>query len=166
MCCTNWDYGSLRELSNNEPDMERLCFNGERERHRNERSRLLSVPPAASIYHHWSWSQAELMPTCCTQMADICIDACARGKGVECVFQWHFLLCSHSTTAEGWSSCLLLHVLTGKDGSGHNPLMKGDFYQASLLLRALIVSGLGWSLKIRIKIRFGIAKIKLRLVEV
>lgn len=71
-------------------DRERFCFNGERESERKKwKQQSLSVPPAVSFYQHWLCSQAELMPTCCTQMASICIDVCVcvfvRGRREECL---------------------------------------------------------------------------------
>lgn len=125
----------------------------ERERHGNESSILLSVPPAASIYHHWLCSQAKLMPTCCTQRASICIDVCVSGKRVECLC----VLASLSfvfTQYDSWCCRLrlLMIILTGKEWCGQPSDTRIFFFLPGIaLLRGFIWWGLVSSVKVRIK---------------
>lgn len=102
-------------------DIERLCFNGEGERE----TEMKAADRCLSLL------QAELMPTCCTQMASICIDVCVcKREGSGCVFQSALPLCSRSMAAECWRSRLLLKVLTGRRPSRMRIFF---FYQALLL---------------------------------
>lgn len=86
-CCTKSDCDLLSEFSNRETRKGAVMEGGRDSGKGNESSIKASVPPAASIYLHWSCSRAELMPTCCTQIIGICIDACKGEEHSTSMFQ-------------------------------------------------------------------------------